>query len=363
VDHRRILAAAGFSHKMARILHELAQTPRQAAAVRARRARRESGQTLPIICLFMVVLLGFGGLVIDLGNGYLQRQQAQNAADAAALAGAEAVPTGDYLAAAQQMATTNGKAGDQVSVDYNGTDSVTVTVTRTSSTYLLNLFGKASIPVTATATAQIAALAQVSGHVAPYAVLRSVYANGAGTVLFNENSPGAYGTVDLPAADNTSGGSCTGDVNKGTPPNVKSEVGDQLPTGVLALGGCLSVKSGASQPSANVVNQLAPGNDMMSSDLQSVGNGEYKVIPQSWDDSNGLPPRLMYVPIVDTLPGGNGNATITGFAWFYATGTAGGGSALVINGTWVSLERPPTGPTTQYVPGAAGQILTTKLTG
>ena len=311
----------------------------------------EAGQTLPMICLFMVVLIGLCGVVVDLGDGYLQRQNAQNEADAAALAAAEAVPAGTYQAAAQQMANTNGGSGDQVAISFNGTDSVTVTVTRTSPTYLLSLFGKASIPVTATATAQIAALSQVKGHVAPYAVLRSVYANGTGTVLFNENSPGAYGTVDLPTSSNTSGGSCTGTTNKGTPPNVKSEITDQLPSGQLTLGGCLSVKSGASQPSATVIDQLAPGNDMLTSDLQSVGGGEYKVIHQPWDDSNGLPPRLMYVPIVDTLPGGNGNATITGFAWFYATDTSGGGSKLKINGQWVSIEQAPTGPTTTYAPG------------
>jgi len=40
----------------------------------------------------------------------------------------------------------------------------------------------------------------------------------------------------------------------------------------------------------------------------------------------------MYVPIVASLPGGNGSATITRFAWFYVTGTSGGGSRLVING-------------------------------
>ena len=37
------------------------------------------------------------------------------------------------------------------------------------------------------------------------------------------------------------------------------------------IGGCLSVKSGASQPSGNVVNQIPPGNNLMSQDLQSLG--------------------------------------------------------------------------------------------
>jgi hypothetical protein len=68
------------------------------------------------------------------------------------------------------------------------------------------------------------------------------------------------------------------------------------------IGGCLSVKSGASQPSGNIVNQIPPGNNQMGQDLQSLGNGQYQVIPQSWTDSSGLPPRLMYIPIVQTLP-------------------------------------------------------------
>ena len=322
-----------------------------------------AGQTLPLVVLFVVVLCGMAGLVIDLGNGYLQKRSAQNVADAAALAGASAIPQGTWQTAASQNAATNDKPGDQVTESLSGGNTVTVTVSRTSPTYILGLFGVHTIKVTSTAKATIEALGQVAGHVAPYAVPESSYNNGAGTTLFDENSPGAYGTIDLPASGNNTGGSCSGNTNLGTPPNVKSELSGTLPTNPLVVGGCLSVKSGASQPSANVVNSIPPGNNLMSSDLQSIGNGQYQVIPQSWDDATGLPPRLMYVPIVASLPGGNGHATITRFAWFYVTGTSGGGSKLVINGQWVTLQLPNTGQTTQYVPGVKGQILTVELTG
>lgn len=333
-------------------------TPQPARAARAGQA----GQTLPLICLFMVTLLGVAGLVIDVGNAYLQRQDTQNVADAAALAGASAIPTGTYQTAAQQMAAKNDVSGDGVTVDFNNTDTVTVTVTRAAPTFFMRLFGVSSIPVSATAKATIAALAQVQGHVAPYVVTEQAYANGTGTTLFTENGPGAYGTVDLPATGNASGGSCSGNTNLGTPPNVSAELGGQLSSGSLVLGGCLSVKSGASQPSANVVNQLAPANDAMSQDLQSIGGGQYQVIPQSWDDASGLPPRLLTVPIVHSLPGGNGNATITGFAWFYVTSATNQGSKLTINGQWVNLQLPATGQTTPYQPGVQGQILAVELT-
>jgi Flp pilus assembly protein TadG len=50
--------------------------------------REESGQTLPLIALFMVILLVMLGAVIDLGNAYRVQQQLQASADAAATAGA-----------------------------------------------------------------------------------------------------------------------------------------------------------------------------------------------------------------------------------------------------------------------------------
>ena len=318
-----------------------------------------------MVILLLVVLRGMAGLVIDLGNGYLQKRSTQSVADAAALAGASKIPQGTWQTAASQNAATNDKPGDQVTESLSGGDTVTVSVTRSSPTYILGLFGVHTIKVTSTAKATIEALGQVAGHVAPYAVPESSYNNGAGNVLFNENQPGAYGTIDLPATGNLTGGSCSGNTNLGTPTNVKNELSDQLPSNPLKVNGCLSVKSGASQPSGNVINSIPPGNNLMSSDLQLVTGSatQYQVIPQSWDDANGLPPRLMYVPIVAALPGGNGPATITRFAWFYVTGTANGGSKLVINGQWVSLQLPDIGPTTQYIPGVKGQVLTVELTG
>jgi len=98
-------------------------------------------------------------------------------------------------------------------------------------------------------------------------------------------------------------------------------------------------------------------------DLQSLGNGQYQIVPQAYDDSNGLPPRLMYIPIVQNLPGGNGDATIVSFAWFYMTSATGGGSGLTINGQWVTVELPATDLVTQYQPGVQGQVLAVELTG
>jgi Flp pilus assembly protein TadG len=323
--------------------------------------RNEGGQTLPLICAFMVALLGICGLVIDVANGYLQRRETQNIADAAALAGAEAIPAGSPISAAQQYAVKNDKATDQVTVAFNGTDKVTVTVTRKAPTFLLRVLGKTGLTVTSTATATVEAIGQVQGHVAPYAVTITSYANGSGTTLFTENAPSAYGTVDLPTTDNTTGGSCNGNTNLGTKQNLTQELQGTLLAGQLVIGGCLSVKPGATQPAGNVTQSMQPGDNNMGADLQSLGNGTYQIIPQNYD-INGLPPRLLYVPIVDTLTGGNSQAHIVRFAWFYMTGSTGGGSSLTINGRFVNVELPSTGQTTTYLPGAQGQVITVELT-
>jgi hypothetical protein len=49
---------------------------------------RESGQSIIVIAVSVVILLALVALVVDVGNAYAQRRRAQNAVDAAALAGA-----------------------------------------------------------------------------------------------------------------------------------------------------------------------------------------------------------------------------------------------------------------------------------
>src|SRR3990170_8853939 len=52
-------------------------------------SQREKGQMLILFVLALAVLLGFVAMVIDVGLAFQERRNAQNAADAAALAGAQ----------------------------------------------------------------------------------------------------------------------------------------------------------------------------------------------------------------------------------------------------------------------------------
>jgi hypothetical protein len=77
--------------------------------------RFEHGQALIVIALAVVGIVGMIGLVIDGGNAFQDRRQAQNAADAAALASAYTrIKGGDWVGAALAAAAENGYNNDGV---------------------------------------------------------------------------------------------------------------------------------------------------------------------------------------------------------------------------------------------------------
>lgn len=84
-----------------------------------RRARRGTVLIWGAIC--MVLLIGFCALAVDFGYTYYVGQQLQNAADAAALAGAQRVweSHGWARSAAQQYSEANDAAGEMVLLDSN----------------------------------------------------------------------------------------------------------------------------------------------------------------------------------------------------------------------------------------------------
>ena len=76
------------------------------------RKNNERGQSMVITVVFMVVLLGFAALVVDVGSWYRAHRSTQATADASALAGAAVLPdTAAASALANQYATKNGGSG------------------------------------------------------------------------------------------------------------------------------------------------------------------------------------------------------------------------------------------------------------
>ena len=138
------------------------------------RTRSDHGQATVLTVVFLVVLLGMAALVLDIGSWYRADRATQSTADAAALAGAQALP-GDSATAnslAQQYATKNGGLGGggvTFSSKIVSNDTITVTVKRAAPTFFAKIFGKNSVTVGSTATARSEGLS-AARYVAPIVV-------------------------------------------------------------------------------------------------------------------------------------------------------------------------------------------------
>jgi Flp pilus assembly protein TadG len=149
------------------------------------RQHSESGQTLVLVPLLLVVLLIMGALVLDLGNVYVCYQQLQSTTSAAAMAGGAAIPQGTATTAVNQYSgSSTTSAIYNVHSNLNITSVTTnlacvslttypnlglppcsvygaqasanvIQVTEKASvpTYFAKLFGVKTVPISATATA------------------------------------------------------------------------------------------------------------------------------------------------------------------------------------------------------------------
>lgn len=124
-----------------------------------RALRGDRGAVLPFVALLLVVILGMAAFAIDLSVGYQNERRAQTAADAAALAGVQDLPTDPTAAQADAQASVNTNlpgATATITTPYNGNSSeMKVTVTTSSPAFFAKIFGVSSLKESATAAAQV----------------------------------------------------------------------------------------------------------------------------------------------------------------------------------------------------------------
>src|SRR5438477_10854811 len=108
------------------------------------RIRNDNGQATVITVVFLVVLLGMAALVLDIGSWYRADRSTQSTADAAALAGAQALPSSATNAntLSLQYVTKNGGGTPAVtfSTKYLTNDTVKVNVTKPAKGVFTKLF-------------------------------------------------------------------------------------------------------------------------------------------------------------------------------------------------------------------------------
>ena len=138
----------------------------------SRRARAEAGQVLIIVAVMLPVLIGFMGLVIDLGSLYHHKRRMQTAADAGALAGAHERLRGrtveienSALEEAGDNDFSHGIDGVDVTVSHppvsgyyiNDPIFVEVIIRQSAPTHFMRIFGWQEVPIDSRAVAGAAA--------------------------------------------------------------------------------------------------------------------------------------------------------------------------------------------------------------
>jgi Flp pilus assembly protein TadG len=139
------------------------------------RTRNERGQVIVLTVIALATLLGMGALVLDVGAWFHEKRQLQATADAAALAGAQALP--DTPGTAQNMAVTYAdKNGGHVlasdvtfSKTYYDNDTISVAAKTDRADYFSSIFKLPSGKIGATAKALVGVTNQAM-YVAPMVV-------------------------------------------------------------------------------------------------------------------------------------------------------------------------------------------------
>ncbi len=169
------------------------------------------GQTTVLTLVFMVVLLGMSALVLDTGSWYRSDRALQQTADAAALAGAQALPesTGNATGLAIEYANKNGGGLGGSGVAFSGSfmanDTIKVNMTREAPGFFSNVFGLKSVTVGAHAAARVGTMAEAQ-YVAPIGVdEKHPMLTGSGCPCFNDPTtldlkkigPGAFRILNI----------------------------------------------------------------------------------------------------------------------------------------------------------------------
>ena len=120
--------------------------------------KAESGQAMIIFALVFVALCGATGYAVDIGRIAVEKGELQNAADAAALAGAQDLPAVDIAkSTAMEYAALNGIQASEASATTSldgGSTRLEVVFTRTVPYTFARVFGLAEIQLSVRAVAE-----------------------------------------------------------------------------------------------------------------------------------------------------------------------------------------------------------------
>jgi Flp pilus assembly protein TadG len=270
----------------------------------------ERGQAFVVTVLMIATLLGLTALVLDVGSWFRSHRQLQATADAAALAGAQALPDtpGDASSLANDYAARNTSNLPAVTVNLSQTyvpnDTIRVHVSKPAEGFFSKVFGIDSVSEGASATARVAGMKSAL-YVAPIVV------NQAHPMLNNCSGP------------------CFGPTYQTTVP--VSQTGAPGAFGLVNLDPQTQGTTGAS----TLANWIENGFD------KYLDIGNYASDPGVKFNSNGIQDAMdtrigteMLFPVYDTLTGTGSNAQyhIIGWVGFFVTGVDPNGNNGSVSG-------------------------------
>jgi len=137
--------------------------------------KNESGQAIVLMALSLAVIMGMAAFVIDVGSWYHTKRHLQGTADAAALAGAQLLPTNSSGAQSQALTYANKNGGNVAGADIAVTstvfqnDTISVKAKKTDAGIFSGVLGIASANIKASAKARVGPPLQAR-YVAPMVV-------------------------------------------------------------------------------------------------------------------------------------------------------------------------------------------------
>ncbi len=302
---------------------------------------------LVVAAMAMVVLLGATALAVDVGRLWETRRELQNAADAAALAGAQDLPASiaDAMNDAVVWAGKNGVAPQDVvsttvSSTYAPDDTISVVVQREVPATFGRVVGMGTTTVTAQASAIVGSV--TGGGVMPFGIQDLSgngtppfgYVFGQAVQLKDSAGDGVYGNYAELAVDGSGSGNCnTGnpgylsDICNGGTSNMV-EVGEEVNTLTGNRGG----------PTSSALDTWAQKhNDTMGSVCSTFDGTNY----DSFIGANAqCAYRLVLVPVIGNWPSGSSAPVpVEGLAWLYIASWSSGGQGSV-NGFFMNQQAP-----------------------
>ncbi|MDX6368993.1 MAG: hypothetical protein QOG93_495 [Gaiellaceae bacterium] len=191
--------------------------------------KNQDGQAIVLMAISLTVFMGMAALVLDVGLWMRSDRRLQQTADAAALAGAQKLPTDPAGAKSLALDYANQNGGNVlgaaivVSTTYTANDTISVDAAKSEPGIFSKVLGIDSAGIKASAKARTDS-PQKARYVAPMTVFCDhpliKNCNGDHTPTFNvnttldfdkEGAPGAFGMLNLDGGNGTPGASEEGD--------------------------------------------------------------------------------------------------------------------------------------------------------